>query len=127
MTVNKYERYEELIQRISRRPLRPVVGHSLFSGLMAFALIAKNVLNLEWMGLPLLLLLFLYPYYWVQLAMQWRMRKHLTQARRSHNDPEYVPSSPRGWAAVYGGAWAALAAIVIGAEKLSSLALAYWS
>ncbi len=125
--MDTHERYEISIEKISRQPLKPVLGHGLFAGLIVLSLIAKNVLRFEWVGLPLLLLLFLYPYYWVQLVMQWRMRKHLAEARRLHKEPDYVPTSPRGWAAVYIGAWFALAATVVGAEKLLSRALAHWS
>ena len=110
--------YERLIERISRGPLPPRMGHPIFAALLAVALFAKTVLGAEYAGLALLLLLFVYPYYLVQLLMRLRMQKHLAFARRVGSSPSYVPSSMRGWAAVYIGCFLAISAVVIGTDKL---------
>lgn len=110
--------YELLIEKTSRGPLPPKVGHPLFAALLAVALLAKSVLGAEYAGLALLLLLFVYPYYLVQLLMRSRMKKHLAFAREVGVWPSYVPSNMRGWAAVYVGGFFATAAVVVGADKL---------
>lgn len=115
-------KYERLIEKTSRRPLPPNVGHPLFAALLATALVAKTVLGAEYADFALLLLLFVYPYYLVQLLVRSRMRRHLAIARKVGTWPSYVPSNMRGWAAVYGGGFFATAAIVIGVDKL----LAVW-
>jgi hypothetical protein len=110
--------YERLIEKTSRGPLPQRVGHPLFAALLAIALLAKNVLGAEYAGLALLLLLFVYPYYLVQLLMRSRMQKHLAFARKAGVRPSYVSSDMRGWAAVYIGGFFVTSAVVIGAEKL---------
>ena len=115
--MNKPTQYERLIENISRRPLAPKLGHPLFAALFALALTAKSVLGAEYAGLPLLLLLLVYPYYLVQLLMRLRMQKHLALANNTRVRPSYVPYSIRGWAAVYIAGFFATAALVIGADK----------
>ncbi|MEO8023534.1 hypothetical protein [Polaromonas sp.] len=110
--------YERLIEKTSRGPLPPKVGHPLFAALLAIALLAKSVLGAEYAGLALLLLLFLYPYYLVQLLMRARMQKHLAFAQKVGVWPSYVPSNMRSWAAVYIGGFFATGVVVLGADKL---------
>jgi hypothetical protein len=113
-----HEDYIHLAAKVPRHPMRPIVGHSFFIGLIALSMLAKNVMKVETAGTPLLLLLLWYPYYCVQLVMQWRMRQHQIEARRSDVNPSYTPSDPRGWAAVYIGAWFAIAFVVITLDRL---------
>jgi hypothetical protein len=116
------EQYERLIEKISRRPMSPAVGHPLFAVLFGAAMLAKDVLGAEYAGLALLLLLFLYPYYLVQLLMSSRMRRHQAYMHTFGVKPSYVPENIRLWAAVYIGCFFASAVVIIGAEKL----LASW-
>ena len=116
----EHEEYERLIERISRRPVEPVIGHTAFVALLAIALFARTVLSVEYVGLAVLLLLFLYPYYLVQLLMRSRMRRHQARLRAYGAKPIYVPSSPRGWAAVYIGFFLAVSVVVIAVEKVLS-------
>jgi hypothetical protein len=113
-----HEDYIHLTATVSRHPMRPIVGHSVFIGLIALFLFAKNFMKFEYAGIPLLLLLLLYPYYCVQLVMQWRMRQHQIDARRSGVNPSYAPSSPRGWATVYIGAFFTIAGVLIALDNL---------
>jgi hypothetical protein len=115
-----HEDYIQLTAKVSRHPLSPIVGHGVFIGLIALGMFAKSVMKFEYAGIPLLILLMLYPYYCVQLLMQWRMRKHQIEARIRGMNPTYIPSSPRGWAAVYIGAFFAIAGVVLALEKLFS-------
>ena len=113
-----HEDYIHLTAKVSRHPMTPIVGHSFFIGFIALGLFAKNFMKFETAGIPLLLLLLWYPYYCVQLVMQWRMRQHQIDARRGGVNPSYTPSDPRGWAAVYIGAFFAIAGVVITLDNL---------
>lgn len=115
------EPYERVIETITRRPMRPVIGHPIFAALFAAAWCARTLLGFEYAGLVVLLLFFLYPYYCVQLLMQWRMRRHQVWARRVGVCPTYVPSSYRIWAGVYIGFFFAVAGGVMWFEKLVGL------
>lgn len=68
----------------------------------------------------LLLLFLVYPYYCVQLSMQWRMRRHQAWARRLGVKPTYVPSARR-WPGVYVGFFFAIVGVVMGLESLLGL------
>ena len=113
--------YEQVIERITRRPLTPVVGHSVFIGLITAAWISRNVFGYEDAGPVLLLLFLVYPYYCVQLSMQWRMRRHQAWAMRLGVNPTYVPSWARGWAGVYVGFFFAIVGVAMGLESLLGL------
>lgn len=117
-STNEHDQYDQLIEKVTRRPMRQTIGHPIFVALIAFTLFAKHYLHHEYAGIPLLILLFLYPYYLVQLLMQRRMRTHGAFARRAGVTPRYIPSSPRWWSATYIGFFFAIAAIVVGVEML---------
>ena len=115
---NSGDQYEQVIERVTRRPMTPVVGHPIFVGLLAVSWFVTRVLGFEYAGLVLLLLVILYPYYCVQLLMQWRMRRHQVWAQRVGVNPTYVPSSPRAWAAIYVWFFFAVTGGLVGFEKL---------
>lgn len=116
----EHDEYETLIAVTARHPVRPEIGLPLFCGLFAITLLAKNVLGMSSAGAVLVLLLFVFPCYVVQLLVRWRMRDHQKAAMRSGVKPNYVPSNPRGWAAVYIGTFMAAACIVVALDKMSA-------
>lgn len=101
-----------------KAPNEAEIGHPIFAALIAAAWCARNLFGFEFAGLVLLLVFFVYPYYCVQLLMQWRMRRHQVWARRMGVSPTYAPSWPRGWAATYVGFFLMIAGSVVGIERL---------
>lgn len=114
------DEYAELIGKVSRHPLSPRVGLPIFSALFLTALLAKNIFEMQYAGLLLILLLLVFPYYLVQLLMQWSMRRHRQLLLGSGRRPSYVPSNARSWAAVYIGAFFLSTYVVIVLDKLTS-------
>ena len=109
--------YFEQIDIITRRPIRPRIGIPLFFFLFAIALFAKRFFDAEYVGLVLLLLLFVFPYYVLQLLMKWRMERHFEQTRKLGIPPTYVPTN-RVWVSVYIFGFFIVAQLFMGIEKL---------
>ena len=99
--MDSYEAYSAMIKKVSRQPMRPVAGFSLFFFLLAISFYSKRVLGVEYAGLVFILLLLVFPYYVVQLTMKWRMEQHLLHVQRLDTKPSYVPSNPNRWASIY--------------------------
>ena len=100
--MNSDDESSHFIESTARSALRPTVGLPLFAALFVCALAAKNALGADEAGLVLVLLLFVFPYYLMQLLMRWRLRQH---AKRHGPNVRYVPSASRVWASVYLGCW----------------------
>ena len=112
------EEYTALIQEISRQPVDPAIGLPVFGALFGFSILAMGLFDWALAVLVLFPLLFLFPYYVVQLMMQWRMRNHLKSTLAQRVRPTYIPSDSRGWASVYIGVWFATTGVSLALLQL---------
>jgi hypothetical protein len=110
--------YELLIKKTSRSPLNPKYGHPLYWGLLVGSVVARTCFGMENAGLVALAVLFIYPYYLVQLLMRSKMQEHQMQAKARGVLPTYVPSDARGWAAVYIGGFLSFGSVMMGLDWL---------
>jgi hypothetical protein len=100
-----YEEYEKLILEISRDPVRPELGISIFFTGLTLSFLAMTFFDSNFARLFLFLFLFTFPYYAFQLVIKQIMLNHLSEARRIGYQPFYPITGIRFGAVVYIGFW----------------------
>ena len=106
----------EWAESTARAAIRPAIGLPLFAALFAAAFVAKRTFDADWGCLLLVALLFVFPYYLMQLSI----RLHLRQLRRRHGPHfRYVPGNLRIGAGLYVGFWILTTWICMSIDRLT--------